>query len=107
MNGKAAMNGAARMRPAVIVFGRFTRPPSLRQRLQHQLADGLECIEYSVTSYRDSIEVGRTLDPFTAGQLVDQIFARVIRIRRDVKLGRVLDFPPGIERRLQLGDRSG
>src|SRR5687767_13628586 len=85
IKGNAAMNGAARMRPAVIVFGRFTGPPSLRQRLQHELADGLECIENSIATYGDGFEVRRPLHPLAARKLLDEILAGVIGIGSDVE----------------------
>src|SRR3990170_2574904 len=107
MNGRAAMNGAARMRPAVSVFGRFTRPPSLGQRLQHELAYRLERIEYTIALDGDRLKVRGALDPLAPGELLDKVLTGVIRIWRYVKLGRVLDFPPGIQRFLQLGDRRG
>src|SRR6476646_6578831 len=98
MNGSAAMNGAARMRPAVIVFGRFTRPsPPLGECLQYELADRLERVEHTVTLYRDRLEVGSSFDPLAARELLDQVLTGVVGIGLHAVLGRILDLPARIE----------
>src|SRR6266513_2760448 len=102
MKGSAAMKGAARIRPAVIVLGRFTRafPAPLGERLQHQLTHGLERVEHAIALDGDCLEVRRALHPLPAGKLLDQVLASVVRIGSDATLGRLLDFPTGIERGL-------
>src|SRR5438105_2417963 len=108
MNGSAAMNGAARIRPAVIALGRFTRPsPPLGERLQYELADSLERVENAIALNRYRLEVRRLLDPFSARQLLDEILTGVIRIGLDAMLGGVLDLPARIERSLEILDRRG
>src|SRR5258705_3886686 len=110
MNGSAAINGAARIRPAVIVFGRFiTRSFSepLGERLKHQLAHGLQRVEHTVTVHRNRLEVGRFLDPLAAGYLFNEVLPGVVRIRLDAVFGRVFDFPARIESSLEILDRRG
>src|SRR3954464_2539469 len=109
MKGSAAMKGAARMRPTVMALGRFTPGCSapLGERLQHQLAHCLERVEHPVALDGDRLEVGSTLDPLPARELLDEILAGVVGIGLHAPLYRVLDFPARIERGLQIVDRRG
>src|SRR5580765_633321 len=94
MNGSAAMKGAARMRPAVMVLGRFTRPPQpLGERLKHQLADGLQRIEHAITLHRYRLEVRRLFHPLAAWKLLDEVLAGVIGIGLDTMLAGILELP--------------
>src|ERR1700716_913374 len=103
MKGSAAMKGAARIRPAVIVLGRFTGgfPAPLGERLQHQLAHGFQCVEHAISVHGYRFEVGRLLDPLPARKLLDEILAGMIRIGSDTTLAGILNFPPRIESGLQ------
>src|ERR1700674_4287937 len=108
MKGSAAMKGAARIRPAVMVLGRFTGGFSapLGERLKHQLTHGLERIEHAISLDSDCLEIWRALHPFSAWKLFDEVLTRVVGVRRDATLARLLDFPARIESSLQIVDWS-
>src|SRR6267143_1498321 len=109
MKGSAAMKGAARIRPAVMVLGRFTGglPAPLGERLQYQLTHSLERIEHAISLHGNRLEVRRALHPLSARMLFDQVLAGVVWIRSDATLGRLLHFPAGIQRSLEIVDWSG
>src|SRR4026207_401328 len=81
MKGSAAISGATRIRPTVIAFGRFTSDGLSGQRLQHQLADCLQRVEYAVTRDSDCFEIWCPLHPIAARELLDEVLAGVIGIR--------------------------
>src|SRR3954462_10589774 len=105
-NGSHAMSGVAQMRATVSVLGRFTAwlPEGARrtsgERLEHQLAHGLQRIEHAVAGDRDRLEVGGALDPFARRHLLDEVLACMIRIGRGTMPGGVADFPARVQRRL-------
>src|SRR5215218_277207 len=105
--GSHATSGVMAMRPAVNAFGRFTSwSEGSRERFEHELADGAQCLEHAVARDGDSFKIRRALDPFPGRELLHQILARVIRVGRDPLLRRLGDLPPGIERGLQFADRG-
>src|SRR5687768_246120 len=104
MKGSAAMRGAMRILPIVMAFGRFNWDKGSGQRLQNELAHGLQRIEDSVAFDRDRFEVRCLLDPLAGRQLVDEILAGVIRIRSHACLCGLMMFPPRVERSLQLSN---
>src|SRR5689334_23736422 len=114
-----ATTGATAMRTAVIALGRFTWTAvrwasrrgecgrSLGERLQHQLADRFQRVEYPVSADGDSLEVCRALDPFARWNLFDEVLASVIRVRRHSLPCGVTHFPTRVELRLEVADRRG
>src|SRR5687768_8466053 len=109
MNGSAATGGVSAIRAIVSAFGRFTsdRPPRSGERLQHHLAHGLQRLEDAVALERDALEVRGALEPFAARKLLDEVLAGVIGVRRRSLLCCLLDFPPWVERPLELANRRG
>lgn len=66
MNGSAAISGAMRILPTVIAFGRFTLYClASGERLQNQLADCLQRVEYTVAGDGDGLEVRNLFYPIT------------------------------------------
>lgn len=63
MKGSAAMSGAMSILPIVMAFGRFKWGNGSGQRLEDELAHGLQRIEDSVTFDRYRLEVRRLLHP--------------------------------------------
>src|SRR6266542_5686544 len=102
MNGSAATSGATMILPTVIALGRFTATPASGQSLQHQLADGLECVEDSVAPDGNSLEMRCALHPVTARQLSHQILAGVVRVGNNAGLRGIGGLPTRIQSRLQL-----
>src|SRR5687768_9761176 len=100
------------MRATVIAFGRFTTSSgpvagwrALGERLEDQLAHRLQRIEHAVTADGDGLEVRRPLHPFSAGNLLDEILAGMVRVGRDAPAGAIAHFPPRVELSLQIPDR--
>src|SRR5881397_3802332 len=107
MNGSSAMTGVRQMRASVRMFGRVQRiGRSLAQRLQHQFANRLERVEHAVPANGHRFDVRGPPDPRAAG-LLDEVLTGVRGIGGRLLLRRVLDRPPGIERRLKVPDGRG
>src|SRR5215207_1318044 len=102
------------MRAAVIAFGRFTSTSdpvaagaALGQRLEHQLADRLERVEHPIAADGHCLEVRRPLHPLARRNLLHQVLAGMVRIRRHPLPRALRHFPAGIQLRLQVANGCG
>src|SRR5687767_364397 len=93
--GSHATSGVIAMRPAVNAFGRFTSwGEGSCERLEHELADGAQRLEYAVARDGDSFKIRRALDPFPGRELLDQILPGVVGVGGHSLPGRIGDLPP-------------
>src|SRR3982751_4192954 len=100
-SGSHAMSGVTAMRPAVTAFGRFTcERTGSGERLEHQLADCAQRLEYSVASDGDCFKIRRALDPFPGRELLDQILPCMISVGRHPLPARLGNLPPRVQRAL-------